>query len=194
MKRMGYIIGLVVGIPIFIILVNLLFFRGNNPTETVLKSYINNSNTDTVELNPVFPIPKGEQYIVGLSRRGRSSAFIFRYPFYSEKYNRNFALLLFEGFDDNRLYRQKVLSSEAFNDNFHKIVVRINLQQLNNPKYGTKENPVPVFPIDMLDLKWKGRGWESDPFHVSDDLNKIFVEQYLKHFMPKDEYEEMFKK
>jgi len=80
------------------------------------------------------------------------------------------------------------------NQDGDKISVRINQKQLNNPKYGTKENPVPVFPIDMLDLKWKRRGWESDPFHVSDDLNKIFVEQYLKHFMPKDEYEEMFKK
>ncbi len=192
MKRMGYVIGLIVGIPIFIILVNYLFFRGNNPKEKEKDVYIQNSIIDTIEIKAIFP--KGEQYIVGVSRRGRPSAFLFKYPFYSEKYKKNFVLLIYEGFDDNRQYRQSLLGRGAFTNGSNNVTVNINKKQLNNPKYGTKENPVPVFPIDMLDLKWKGRGWESDPFHVSDDLNKIFVEQYLKHFMPKDEYEEMFKK
>ncbi len=190
MKRMGYIIGLVVGIPIFIIIVNFLFFRGNNPSEEIVLEYIQKSKIITIIL-PKNVQMTSEQYTVGISRRGNPSAFVRKYFFYDFKMRKYMFLLIFKGFDGNSQIRPMVLRQNQDGD---KISVRINQKQLNNPKYGTKENPVPVFPIDMLDLKWKGRGWESDPFHVSDDLNKIFVEQYLKHFMPKDEYEEMFKK
>ncbi len=73
MKKMGYAIGLLLGIPLFIIVVNFLFFRGNNPTEIDIKSYIDNSLIDTIKINHVFP--EGEQYIVGLSRRGNLQLF-----------------------------------------------------------------------------------------------------------------------
>ena len=194
MKKMGYVIGLVIGIPLFILVVNFFLFRGNAPSETEVLNYIKNSNVDTIIL-PQNVQENTEQYIKGLSRRGRPSGFLDKYPFFDKKNNKHFVMLIINFLDNSSVMRSLVLRQNKEGD---KISVHINQTQLNDPKYGTKENPVPVFPIDLISdpeqSSWEARGWESDPFHVSEDLNKIFVEQYLKHFMPKEEFKEMFKK
>lgn len=76
------------------------------------------------------------------------------------------------------------------NDEGDILSVRINRHQLESTKYGTKENPVPVFAINLLNLTG---GFTKDPFQVSEQANFIFVEQYLKFFMPEDEFAKMFK-
>ena len=194
MKKMGYIIGLVIGIPLFILIANFFFFRGNSPSETEIVNYIKNSDVDTIIL-PQNVQMRSEQYIKGFSRRGRPSGFLDKYPFYDKKFNKHFVMLIINFLDNNSVMRSFVLRRNEGGD---KISVRINQIQLNNPKYGTKENPIPVFPIDLIRdsgvSTWEARGYPEDPFHVSDELNMIFVEQYLKHFMPKEEFKEMFKK
>ena len=35
---------------------------------------------------------------------------------------------------------------------------------------------------------------EVKTFHVDPETNALFIQQYLSHFMPKDEYKAMFKK
>lgn len=185
---MGYAIGLLLGIPLFIIVVNFLFFRGNNPTEIDIKSYIDNSLIDTIKINHVFP--EGEQYIVGLSRRGQPSAFLSRYPFYSEKYKKFFEIMIFEGFDPNTRDRYMLLGNPTYTNGNPILAVKINQTQLKSSDYGSKKKPIPVFAIDLLNLTG---GFTKDPFHVSDQANFIFVEQYLKFFMSKDEFKKMFK-
>ena len=83
MKKLGNATGLIIGIPLFILIINFLFIRGNNPEEEEINTYIKNSIIDTIEIKATFP--KGEQYIVGVNRRGRPSAFLFKYPFYLKK-------------------------------------------------------------------------------------------------------------
>lgn len=191
---MGYAIGLLIGIPLFILFVNFFFFRGNNPDEHEVVAYIQNSKKDTIIL-PQNAHLETKQFIKGLSRRGRPSGFLWSYKYYDKKYKKEFSLTTFMWFDENAQMRGSVLRR---NEDGDKISVRINQDQLNNPKYGTKENPVPVFPIDLIlppnHSSWEARGYTSDPFHVSDDLNKVFVKQYLKHFMPKEEFKAMFNK
>jgi hypothetical protein len=188
MKGKGYIVSLLFGIPLFIVLVNFLFFRGNNPSNDDVNKYINQSIIDTILVKAI--LPKGEQYITSISRRGQPSAFIYKYPTYSKKFNKHFVVMLFLGFDPNSRNRRMFLGSDEFNT----LTIRINQNQLGDARYGTKQNPVPVFVIDMLNLKWKGAGWDTDPFHVSDRANFIFVEEYLKFFMPESDFEKMFKK
>ncbi|OCA70273.1 hypothetical protein [Chryseobacterium arthrosphaerae] len=186
MKKMGFVIGLLIGIPLFIILINFLFFRGNDPSENEINSYISHSKKEMIIL-PQNAKTENKQYIAGLSRRGRPSAFLKKYYFYDSRHKKFFALLIFDGFDKKSNDRWWVLGDNEEGD---KISVQINQDQLNDPKYGTENNPVPVFPRDIHNLKG---GFTSDPFHVSDPLNFIFVEQYLKFFMPKDEFAKMFK-
>lgn len=192
MKKMGYVIGLVIGIPIFIFVVNFFFFRGNAPNDIEIEKYIQNSKIDTIILPHSTEITS-KQYIKGLSRRGRPSGFLWSYIYFDTKYKKFLSLQTFLWLDENSSMRSNVL---GLNDDGDKISVRINQIQINNPKYGTKENPIPVFPIDLIRdsgvSTWEARGYPEDPFHVSDELNMIFVEQYLKHFMPKEEFKEMF--
>lgn len=193
MKKMGYIIGLLVGIPLFILIVNFFFFRGNNPTEEEIKNFIRESKIDTINLNKAVE-PQSNQYIIGLSRRGQPSAFLYNYLIYNNKSSKYFNLMIFKGFDKNSEKRWGIL---GYNDKGDNITVMINQKQLEDPKYGTKDNPIPVFPINIILPKntssWESRGYDSDPFHVSAELNYIFVEQYLKFFMPKEEFKNMFR-
>ena len=96
--------------------------------------------------------------------------------------------MLFKGFDSNSEERHMVLRR---NENGDLLSVRINQDQLQSKKYGTKENPVPIFAIDLLNLQG---GFSKNPFKVSEQANLIFVEQYLKFFMSKEEFKNMFKK
>lgn len=191
---MDYIIGLVIGIPLFILVVNFFYFKGNNPKETEINNYIQNSKKDTIIL-PKNAETINEQYLVGLSRRSRPSAVLKKYLFFNETTKKHYSLLIFKGFDSNSTMRWWALGNKNEGDI---ISILINKAQLNNPKYGTKENPVPVFPIDLIlpaeESSWEARGFKEDPFHVSDELNKIFIEQYLKFFMPKEEFKETFRK
>ncbi|MCW3170559.1 hypothetical protein OMO38_18685 [Chryseobacterium sp. 09-1422] len=193
MKKVGYVTGLLVGIPLFILILNFFFFRGNNPTESEIKNFIRESKIDTINLNKAVE-PQSNQYIIGLSRRGQPSAFLYSYLIYNNKSSKYFNLMIFKGFDKNSEKRWGIL---GYNDKGDNITVMINQEQLENPKYGTKDNPIPVFPINIILPKntssWESRGYDSDPFHVSAELNYIFVEQYLKFFMPKEEFKNMFK-
>lgn len=175
---MGFVIDLLIGIPLFIILINFLFFRGNDPSEKEINSYVSHSKKEMITL-PQNAKTENKQYIAGLSRRGRPSAFLKKYYFYDSRHKKFFALLIFDGFDKKSNDRCWVLGDNEEGD---KISVQINQDQLNDPKYGTENNPVPVFPRDIHNLKG---GFTSDPFHVSDPLNFIFVEQYLKFLCPK---------
>lgn len=78
MKKVGYVTGLLVGIPLFILILNFFFFRGNNPTESEIKNFIRESKIDTINLNKAVE-PQSNQYIIGLSRRGQPSAFLYSY-------------------------------------------------------------------------------------------------------------------
>lgn len=84
---MGYVIGLVIGIPLFIIVVNFLFFRGNNVSEEIVKYYIQSTNKEIIIL-PKNVNMEYEQYFVRLSRRGRPSAFLNFYSFYNSKFKK----------------------------------------------------------------------------------------------------------
>lgn len=69
------------------------------------------------------------------------------------------------------------------------IKVKVNPKQLNNPAYGSKENPVPVFGLDLLNE------WEEAQriFHADEREIQYSVEQYLKFIIPKKEFKQVFK-
>lgn len=184
---MGYAIRLIFAIPLFILVVNFIFFRGNAPSSQEISTYIKNSKHDTIIL-PQNAIVTSQEYSREWSRGGQPLGFLKSYRYFDKKYNKYFSLTFFLRFDKNTTVRGFILGR---NEDGDKISVRINRDQLHNPEYGTANNPVPVFPRDILNLRG---GFTEDPFHVSDELNQIFVEQYLKYIMPKAEYKEMFTK
>ena len=87
-------------------------------------------------------------------------------------------------------------------------LVRVNRIQLHDPKYGTKENPVPVFWYKFVKgtirYRYNTDGTPYDPSqhdpyfevqdNVSDEANKLFVTEYLTRFLPQEEIERLFGK
>ena len=68
------------------------------------------------------------------------------------------------------------------------MTVRVNKDQLISPEYGTQENPIPIFPKDLL----SGHEDEKKFFHLSDKMYRIYVNLYLNRFASKEDLNSLF--
>lgn len=197
LRGFGFILGLTVGIPLLIIIINFLFFRGNHVTPEQIKKYINDSS-----IIEVF-IPRGikrnyKVYYPKLSR-GNNSKVIYRHTFYAEQYQKYLMLVSFAGFDysdvfngDKSYSRCRVIGRGGY------FLVRANQAQWNDPAYGTAKNPMPIFGVEIIGRE-EGKPKDirsirqtKEQFDVSDEINVLFVEQYLDHFITKAEFNKLF--
>ena len=117
-----------------------------------MQQYLQDSKVETFTVNSW--LGEGyEQYIVAL-QRGSNSAFLEWFTFYDIKNNRYFNLYTFNYLEKNYQGRDRIdfiygVKKET------KFTAYVNQNQLHNPKYGTKENPVPVRCKDLLQLNGK---------------------------------------
>ena len=184
---MGYIIGITLVIPLIIFIANAFFLKGNNISDEQIDAYIQNSKIITIDI-PKDATNEYTQFIPKL-KRGSSSAFLYTHSFYSEIHRKYFALIIFIYFEKNDNIRQNTFWHKDV-----KITARVNKVQLLSPQYGTKEKPVPIFPLDLLEVK----GLKAHPdnqrfFHLSEPMYRIYVQQYLNRFTRKEDIEELFK-
>ncbi len=193
-SKIGYIVGLIVGVPLFALGANYLFFSGNRASSVEANVYINNSKIET------FTVDKWinndyKQYIVGL-QRGANSAALYWYTFYDDTSKKYFNLYMFDYLEDNHQGRNRIDFMYGV-DKETKFTAYINQNQLKDSKYGTKKNPIPAWGKNLLEYNGKlneNIELETKTFHVSPKTNSIFIQQYLSRFMPKEEYKEMFNK
>ena len=72
-----------------------------------------------------------------------------------------------------------------------------NTIQWNDAKYGTKDLPIPIFVIKSTYLYNNTEKIEYLSFHnadkVSPEATRQYVEQYLAHFLPEEEFGRLFK-
>ncbi|AZB01741.1 hypothetical protein EG359_19975 [Chryseobacterium joostei] len=193
-STIGYIVGLVVGVPLFAFGANYLFFSGNRASDIETQEYIKNSKIETFAVNKWLK-EDHKQYIAGL-QRGANSAVLYWYTFYDNQYKKYFNLYMFDYLEANQQGRLRIDFLYKINDTT-RFRAYVNQEQLKNPAYGTKDNPVPVWGKDLLELNGRlneSIELEAKTFHISPETNAIFIEQYLSRFMPKDEYRAMFKK
>ena len=76
------------------------------------------------------------------------------------------------------------------------IKARINKYELNSPRYGSKENPVPVLDYDY-DLQRLRSAYDDKEYEYAfsrPDYYKRAVELYLTYMMSKEEFKERFEK
>ena len=187
-RGLGYTFGMFIGIPLLLIIVNFLFFRGNQVTQNEVAEYIAESRViEVVVPGGIARISEG--YYPKLTQ-GDNVKSIYRIIFYSQEYHKYMMLITFDGFDfrgkynhDNNDLRNTII---YFGGNF---LVRANKAQWNDPAYGTEANPVPVFGVKAIKSGTKDLQVE---FDVPDNLNRIFVEQYLDHFLSKEDFKKLF--
>lgn len=194
---LGYVLAITVVMPVVLWIISLIFFQGNRNSDKDVDEYINNSKTILIEIPDIDTENYSkETYVFKMGMKNNTKAYN-KAIFYSPKYDKYFNIITFDRIEynedgiDMNIYRIK----EIFTNN-KKISVRVNNIQWDNPEYGTKENPLPLFSIELLEIdgqKVPEESFSKKHFDVSEEINKQFVDQYLRFFMPEDEFKAMFR-
>ena len=187
----GYVLGGAVIIPFILYLISIVFFKPNKVREREINQYI----TDVVivkddkefgEYSPIIDDGLGfhiESYTLYLAKNNAGSRWYYRYAFYANKYHKYFNLMaIMEG--------GGVISSLPFNKDF---IMTVNKEDFNNPAYGTKANPIPVFKFVGADFSIRNDNKDYDQAYMDTVFYKN-VEMYLKYIMPKKEFKARFGK
>lgn len=192
MVTLGQILGTVVGFPLLCFLINIFYYSNkyNDDAEQYYKKYMNNS----YDIEVAMPEEKSQCYLKNQDEDALTSE-TFRtkmdnnyfsnpdgvyMPFYSGKYKKYFSIMCFLGLQDMWWpYGMKV-------------ILTVNRDDMNNPEYGTKENPVPV--LKDVGVAESIRDYEKDYDKAyMDSFYRENVIRYLKYKMPKSEFKKRFK-
>ena len=192
MVTLGQILGTVVGFPLLCFLINIFYYSNkyNDDTEQYCKEYMNNS----YDIEFMMPEEKSLYYLKNQDDNALTSE-TFRtridnnyfsnpkgayMPFYSVKFKKYFSIMCFLGLADMWWpYGMKV-------------ILTVNKDDMNNPAYGTKENPVPVLKDIGVDESIRDNDQDYDKAYM-DSFYRENVIRYLKYKMPKSEFKRRFK-
>lgn len=202
-RGLGWIIGTCIVGPVLLYLFNILFMGGNKIAIAYADKYIQNSDTIEIEIPHLnFLKLKHESFHTSLSRYGGGGNVKSYYTaiFYSKTYQRYLSLVRFSGYNfcrmtnlkgeihtwDAELSRFDMIESRESNI---VVLARVNRVQWNDPSYGTKENPIPFFWMCTLSDYNPEMGYVAT---ISDEVNKIFVSEYLSRFLPEKEFVRLY--
>lgn len=203
-RGLGWIIGSCILGPLLLLLFNLLFMGDNKAAIAYADEYIQDSDTITVEIpHTNFLELKHETFTTAFARYGGDSnvKIYCTATFYSKTYQRYLSLVTFDGYNiccitdlkgnkhvwDAELSRFDIIDGR---ENDIIVLARVNRVQWNDPLYGTKENPMPFF--------WKRTLSDYNPemefvATITDEINNIFVREYLSRFLPKKEFMRLYR-
>ena len=192
MVTLGQIIGTVIVFPLLLFLINIFYYSNkyNDDAEQYCKEYMNNS----YDIEVAMPEEKSKYYIENVDKdvitsetfRERIDNNYFSnprglfLPFYSVEYKKYFNIMCFLGAN---------LMHWPYN---RKVILTVNRDDMNNPAYGTKENPVPVLKDIGVDESIRDNDQDYDQAYM-DSFYHNNVIRYLKYKMPKEEFKRRFK-
>lgn len=192
MVTLGQIIGCVVCFPLLIFLVNVFYYSNKYNDDAVLyyKDYIKKSYNIIVTMpeekskyylkNQDQDIKTSETFIKKIDNNFFSNPEGYYIPFYSVEYKKYFSIMCFIGM--NEMYWPYGM----------KVTLMVNKDEMNNPKYGTKENPVPILRYIGVDESIRDYDKDYDRKYM-DSVYSENVIGYLKYKMPKGEFKRRFK-
>jgi len=187
-QAIGWALGILVVFPLIIYGVNILFKSKANEAKEHIDEYLE----EFVPISTSFPKYKDlklsySQYSTSLTSPAGS---IYKISFFDSILNKHCQIMFFNYPDFEASKFTTVLHNK-------KIIISINKDDLKNPHYGTKENPIPVFKVreNLPDSVSKNRGYEDGwNVDITDKQFRYNVEQYLTYIMPKDEFKKRFEK
>jgi len=189
----GYIIGTVILVPLLLYIISVIFYSPNKITDNQINQYITNSINlqDNVGHSPTFKEIDDSKDRIGyqietitffLSRHGEGDRWYYTYIYLSKKYKKYFRLtVIVEG--------GGIINRVTYEND---IILTVNREDLNSPKYGTIDNPVPVLKFIGVNKSIRNNNLDYNKAY----MDKMFhdnVEMYLKYIMPKKEFKERFK-
>ena len=200
---LGTVFALTVAIPLLVSLIAKFTLGGNKAAVPYADTYIRNSDTIVVtipELAVIMPVNKtftSRAWFAGVAHSQKST--YKQICFYSPEYKRHLAVISFiGGYNVAKMGTGK----DAYNVDVEKerlsiiynaksISAYINKTQWQDPTYGTKDNPMPIFFKRALS-GFECAGGMEDFIYIKPSVYKKFVELYLAHGLEPEEFDRLY--
>ena len=200
----GTVFASLVGAPLLIFIITRFTLGGNKDAIPYADTYIKNSDTIVVkipinhrEIDTDDDVFTTSGWFMGVAQ-SRMATYNMYY-FYSPEHKKYLGVVTFKGcyntiqrgsgekiwyddIEDQRLtFLYWIKSFSAY----------VNRQQWQDPTYGTKDNPVPIFFKRSLSGHEKLGGMD-DFITIKPSVNKKFVELYLAHELSSKEFNRLY--
>ena len=200
---LGTVFALTVATPLVVSLIAKFTLGGNKAAVPYADTYIRNSDTIVVtipELAVITPVNKtftSRAWFAGMAHSQKST--YKQICFYSPEYKRHLAVISFIG---GYNLAQMGTGEDAYNVDVEKerlsiicnsktISAYINKTQWQDPTYGTKDNPMPIFFKKSL-TGMEFCASETDLLTIKPSVYKKFVELYLAHGLEPEEFDRLY--
>ena len=194
---------LTVATPLVVSLIAKFTLGGNKAAVPYADTYIRNSDTIVVtipELAVIMPVNKtftSRAWFAGVAHSQKST--YKQICFYSPEYKRHLAVISFiGGYNVAKMGTGKdAYNVDVENDrlsiiyNAKSISAYINKTQWQDPTYGTKDNPMPIFFKRALS-GFECAGGMEDFIYIKPSVYKKFVELYLAHGLEPEEFDRLY--
>ena len=200
---LGTVFALTVATPLLVSLIAKFTLGGNKAAVPYADTYIRNSDTIVVtipELAVIMPVNKtftSRAWFAGVAHSQKST--YKQICFYSPEYKRHLAVISFiGGYNVAKMGTGKdAYNVDVENDrlsiiyNAKSISAYINKTQWQDPTYGTKDNPMPIFFKRALS-GFECAGGVEDYIYIKPSVYKKFVELYLAHGLEPEEFDRLY--
>nr|WP_315455056.1 hypothetical protein [uncultured Prevotella sp.] len=200
---LGTVFALTVATPLLVSLIAKFTLGGNKAAVPYADTYIRNSDTIVVtipELAVIMPVNKtftSRAWFAGVAHSQKST--YKQICFYSPEYKRHLAVISFiGGYNVAKMGTGKdAYNVDVENDrlsiiyNAKSISAYINKTQWQDPTYGTKDNPMPIFFKKSL-TGMEFCASETDLLTIKPSVYKKFVELYLAHGLEPEEFDRLY--
>ena len=200
---LGTVFALTVAIPLLVSLIAKFTLGGNKAAVPYADTYIRNSDTIVVQIpditliTPIDKIFTSRAWFAGMAHSQKST--YEQICFYSPEYKRHLAVISFIG---GYNLAQMGTGEDAYNVDVEKerlsiicnsktISAYINKTQWQDPTYGTKDNPMPIFFKKSL-TGMEFCASETDLLTIKPSVYKKFVELYLAHGLEPEEFDRLY--
>ena len=200
----GTVFASLVGGPLLIFIITRFTLGGNKDAIPYADTYIKNSDTIVVEPpdnyqdfdtdNDVFTT---SGWFLGVAQT-RTAVYNMIY-FYSPEHKKYLGVVTFKGgyntvprgHGEKLWYEDLEVHRQDFLEEIKGFSAYVNRQQWQDPTYGTKENPVPIF--FKRALSWpESLGGMDDFITIKPSVNKKLVELYLAHELSSKEFNRLY--
>ena len=194
---LGTVFALTVATPLVVSLIAKFTLGGNKAAVPYADTYISNSIPDITLITPIDKIFTSRAWFAGMAHSQKST--YEQICFYSPEYKRHLAVISFIG---GYNVAQMGTGEDAYNVDVEKerftiicnsktISAYINKTQWQDPTYGTKDNPMPIFFKKSL-TGMEFCASETDLLTIKPSVYKKFVELYLAHGLEPEEFDRLY--
>ena len=199
---LGTVFALTVATPLVVSLIAKFTLGGNKAAVPYADTYIRNSDTIVVtipELAVITPVNKtftSRAWFAGMAHSQKST--YKQICFYSPEYKRHLAVISFiggynvvQGKTNKKVWYDVEKDRLSIIYDSKTISAYINKTQWQDPTYGTKDNPMPIFFKKSL-TGMESCASETDLLTIKPSVYKKFVELYLAHGLEPEEFDRLY--